>query len=71
MRLETPELDDAALFREFDYVAKKLGLTPQGLREIFEKRPNLDYSDYKNNLWLISFGTKLMQMVGVEKRRFQ
>jgi len=69
-RINRPELDDETMRQEFEYVAKKLDLSGSELQEIFEG-PNKSYRDYRNNLWLISLGTKIMQGLGIEKRRFK
>lgn len=51
-------------------LTKKLDLTVPELQGIFEGE-NKSYRDYKNNMALITFGTKVSQMLGIEKRVFR
>ena len=53
--------------QEFEYVAKKLDLTVSELQELFEGK-NKNYRDYKNKMFFITLGTKVMQILGLEKR---
>jgi len=46
-RIEQPEMDEHFLEREFEYVANKLDLGVEELREIF-RGPNRTYLDYRN-----------------------
>jgi len=47
---------------DFDYVAKKLGITSNTLRDIIAQ-PNKNYKDYPNNEWLFKFGVNLRNKV--------
>lgn len=69
-RIKQPELDEQALKNEFGYVANKLGLSVEQLKEIFSGE-NKTFKDYKNYRNLIQFGAKLMQLLGLEKRLFR
>ena len=69
-RISRPELDEQFLKQEFEYVANKLGLTIEELQTIFNGE-NKTYRDYKNKKKIISFGTKLMKVLGLEKRFFR
>ena len=69
-RVSRPELPEQELLQEFEYVAKKLDFTVDELRSYFEGE-NKTYRDYKNNEWLIRLGTKIMQLLGIEKRAFK
>ena len=69
-RIKQPELDEQTLKNEFEYVANKLDLTVQELKEIFSGE-NKTFKDYKNYRNLIQFGAKLMQLLGLEKRLFR
>jgi N-acetyl sugar amidotransferase len=69
-RISKPELDEQFLLQEFEYVASKLDLTVQELRDIFEGE-NKTYKDYKNKKRIISLGTSVMRMLGLEKRLFR
>ncbi|MFH1931898.1 MAG: N-acetyl sugar amidotransferase [Pseudomonadota bacterium] len=66
-RITKPDIDEQIISQEFEYVAKKLDLTVSELQELFNGE-NKTYRDYKNNMVLITLGTKVMQMLGVEKR---
>lgn len=69
-RIAKPELDEKFLNQEFEYVANKLGLTVDSLREIFNG-PNKTFYDYKNKRSLIGLGAKVMKYLGLEKRLFR
>jgi N-acetyl sugar amidotransferase len=69
-RISRPELDEQTLRQEFDYVAKKLELTVDEMQALFDA-PNKSYRDYKNRMGLITLGTRTLQFLGVEKRRFK
>ena len=66
-RVATPELDEQTMKQDFEYVAKKLDLTVSEFQELFEGE-NKTYRDYKNNMFFIELGTKVMRMLGLEKR---
>lgn len=69
-RVSKPELDDEAMTREFEYVAKKLGLTVAEFREIFNGE-NKTFQDYKNNFFLITLGARVSRWLGLEHRIFR
>jgi N-acetyl sugar amidotransferase len=66
-RIATPEISEKEMMDDFEYVAKKLDLTSVQLQELFDGE-NKSFREYKNNLFLINLGTKVMQSIGVEKR---
>jgi N-acetyl sugar amidotransferase len=66
-RVAKPEISEKEMMEDFEYVAKKLDLTTAQLQELFDGE-NKSFREYKNNLFLINLGTKVMQMIGVEKR---
>lgn len=66
-RIAKPEIDEQTMLQDFEYVAKKLDLTVSEFQELFEGE-NKTYRDYKNNMALITLGTKVMQLLGIEKR---
>jgi hypothetical protein len=51
---------------EFNYIATKLGLTANELRDYFNM-PKKFYWDYKNQERLFNFGAKILKFIGVEK----
>ncbi len=69
-RIASSEMGDPFLDREFEYVAHKLDLTVEELREIFEA-PKKTYRDYRNKRWLIGLGASAMRMLGLERRYFR
>ena len=69
-RLESPELDHDTHNREFEYVARKLGLSVSELREIFQQ-PKKTFRDYRNKRALIVKGANFLRMIGLEKRYFR
>ncbi|EJF1758309.1 N-acetyl sugar amidotransferase [Vibrio cholerae] len=69
-RIAKPELSDEFMKNEFKYVANKLGLSVDELQQIFEQ-PNKSYRDYKNKLWLIQLGAKIINMLGIERRHYR
>jgi hypothetical protein len=66
-RVARPEIDEQTMVQDFEYVAKKLDLTVEEFQRLFEGK-NKTYRDYKNNMILINLGTKVMQILGLEKR---
>ena len=69
-RISKPEMDEQFLKQEFEYIAHKLDLTVAELQTIFGGE-NKTYRDYKNKMNIISFGTKVMRVLNLEKRLFR
>lgn len=69
-RVSRPELDEQTLLQEFEYVARKLDLTVKELQNYFDGK-NKNFKDYKNNFKLITLGTRVLQLLGIEKRAFK
>lgn len=69
-KVSTPELDEETMAREFEYVAKKLGLTVAEFQEIFNGE-NKTFHDYKNNHFLITLGARVSRWLGLENRVFR
>lgn len=69
-RIARPEMDEHFLTQEFEFVANKLGLSVDELRQVFEGE-NKTYRNYKNKRWLIGLGTNVVRMLGIEKRYFR
>lgn len=59
--------DDYDLDLEFEYISKKLGITVKELLDL-KNAKNKSHQDYKSNLKLIELGTKILQLIGIEKR---
>lgn len=64
--LEKPAYDQATIDHEFDYIARKLGITSDELRGYFTM-PRKSYADYKNQRWMFDLGAKVLQAIGAEK----
>jgi N-acetyl sugar amidotransferase len=69
-RISRTELPEDELMKEFEYVAKKLDFTKEELWGYF-KGENKTFKDYKSNYKLITLGTRIMQLLGIEKRAFK
>lgn len=69
-RISKPELSEKELNDEFEFVAKKLDFSVDELRELFRSE-NKTYNDFPNNKYLIVLGTRIMQFLGIEKRKFK
>ena len=68
-RIASPEMSELFLRQEFEYVANKLNITPNELRNYFSM-PHKTFRDFKNKRDLIRLGARLMQVFGDEKRFF-
>lgn len=64
--LKRPAYDPETIEHEFDYIARKLGITSDELRGYFTM-PRKTYSDYKNQRWMFDLGAKVLQAIGSEK----
>lgn len=69
-RISKPELDEATMAQEFEYVATKLGWTVDEFREIFNGE-NRTFRDYKNNMFLITLGARISNLLGIDNRVFR
>jgi len=69
-RITRPELDAHFLECEFEYIAHKLDLTVDDLRSIFFGDNKSSY-DYKSKRALIEIGSKVMSILGLEKRLYK
>jgi len=66
-RIAIKPYDDETIAQDFEYIATKLGITVEELKAI-EAAPNKTYRDYKNNMFLIDLGAKVMRLLGLEKK---
>jgi N-acetyl sugar amidotransferase len=69
-RIVKPELDEHFLEQEFEYVAHKLDLTVDELNSIFAGKNKTSY-DYRSKRLLIELGSKVMSILGLEKRLYK
>jgi N-acetyl sugar amidotransferase len=58
--------DDETIAQDFEYVATKLDLGVDSLRALMHA-PNKTYRDYKNSMPLISAGTQVLRLLGLQK----
>ncbi len=65
-KIANPPFDDEAIKTDFEYVATKLGLTVDELKEL-QRGPNKTYHDYANNQRLIDLGTQAMRAMGLQR----
>lgn len=65
-RLKSPAYDPSTLDEDFKYIANKLDVTVDELRECF-KAENKTYKDYKNQLWIYDLGASVLRRLGIEK----
>ena len=64
--LSRPAYDPDTIAHEFDYIARKLGITSDELNSYFTM-PRKTYADYKNQRWMFNLGAKVLQAIGAEK----
>jgi hypothetical protein len=69
-RILKPEMSEEFLSQEFEYVANKLDLTIDSLKQIFSGE-NKTFNDYKNKKRIINSGAKVMKILGHERRLFR
>lgn len=69
-RIAKPEMDEHFLNQEFEYIANKLDLSVQELKDLFEGQ-NMSFNDYKSKKWVIDFGARVQRILGMEKRLFR
>jgi N-acetyl sugar amidotransferase len=59
--------DKEQLPADFDYIATKLGISSAELQELMDG-PNRTYRDYKSRMPIYILGTKILRLLGIEKR---
>lgn len=68
--LKSKPIDEDTQKKEYEYIASKLDITVEELKEL-ENLPNKSFRDYKSINDFISFGIKVFQKLGIEKRVIQ
>lgn len=63
--LKKPSFDEATINQEVEFVANKLGITPDELNGFMEL-PKKTYKDYKNQRQIYDFGARIMRALGLE-----
>jgi len=64
--LERPAYDPATIDEEFEYIATKLGISKDELRQ-YHAMPKKTYRDYRNQEWLFALGARTLKRLGVER----
>ncbi len=65
-KLKKPAYDPEKIEEEFNYIATKLGISPEELRQYFKMEKKF-YWDYKNNESMFKTGAKVLKALGIEK----
>lgn len=63
--LKMPSYNHDDIDSEFEYIANKLEITTNELRE-YHRMEKKSFRDYKNEEWLFDLGAKAMKMLGLE-----
>lgn len=66
-RIARPAYDEETITKDFEYVAAKLDISPEELRRIM-RGSNRSYRNFKNSMPLISLGTLVLKLLGLERR---
>ena len=69
-RMQTTELSEEFLLKEFDYIARKLDFSPEELWNIFHGK-NRTASDYPGRLGLINLAAWFQSQLGAETRLYK
>jgi N-acetyl sugar amidotransferase len=65
-KIAQPAYDAETIAHDFEYVATKLDLSVDALRELM-RGSNRSYHDYRNSMPLIKAGTQALRLLGVQK----
>ena len=65
-KIAQPAYDEETIAHDFEYVATKLDIGVDALRELM-RGPNRSYRDYRNSMPLINAGTQVLRLLGVQK----
>jgi N-acetyl sugar amidotransferase len=60
-------IDDETAKADFEYVATKLGFTVEEFQRLMDGE-NKSYRDYKNNMFFIDLGIRVMRFLGLERK---
>lgn len=69
-RISKPEMSEKFHKQEFEYIAHKLDLNTEELKNLFNL-PKKYYHNYKNKKWIISQGANILSYLGLERRYFR
>jgi N-acetyl sugar amidotransferase len=65
-KIAQPAYDEETIAHDFEYVATKLDIGVDALRELM-RGPNRSYRDYRNSMFMINAGTQVLRLLGVQK----
>jgi hypothetical protein len=65
-KIAQPAYDEETIAHDFEYVATKLDIGVDALRELL-RGPNRSYRDYRNSMPVINAGTQVLRLLGVQK----
>ncbi len=65
-KIARPAYDEEVIAQDFEYIATKLGISVQDLTDLLNG-PKKTYRDYKNDMGLITLGTKVLRLAGVQR----
>jgi N-acetyl sugar amidotransferase len=65
-KIAQPAYDEETIAHDFEYVATKLDIGVDTLRELM-RGPNRSYHDYRNSMPMINAGTQVLRLLGVQK----
>ncbi len=66
LELQNPALSEEVGRQEFEYIAKKLGISTAELQGYFDA-PNKSHRDYRNQEWMFNAGAKVLNLLGIER----
>lgn len=65
-KIAKPAYDEETVAQDFEYIATKLGLSVQQLRDLLDG-PKKSYKDYKNDMGMIELGTRVLRSLGIQR----
>lgn len=65
-KLQSPAYDPETIDEDFEYIATKLGISVEELRQ-YHQMPLKTYRDYRNQEWLFDLGARSLKALGIEK----
>jgi N-acetyl sugar amidotransferase len=65
-KIAKPAFDQATIEQDFEYIATKLDISVDELREL-QRGPNKSYRDYRSAMPMIQLGTAVMRALGVQR----
>ena len=66
-KVAVKSIDDETAKADFEYVATKLGFTVEEFQRLMDGK-NKSYRDYKNNMFFIDLGIRVMRFLGLERK---